>query len=347
MRTKVVWFVALAIVAVACITYWTKNRRTDSRLTAAIRSCNWDLAEQLVHAGADVHTPDRLGVSPLQLIAEQTNRSGGMHEQQSRQERLLYVMLDHDLNIDHHSKQGELAWQAAAMHGHIKMVDRQIGNGVDINQLCNSISPYGKTALGLAASTGDLELARLLLDHHADPNIKASSGVPPLVDAMNAPRTRLELTILLLERGAKVDARSLDGSTALWWAATREDLPVANLLIAHGADVNTQRKDGSTPLHIAAAYGNAKLVSLLLRSGASNAVRTRDGKTPLDLAVHNLHEQPAAKREYEKTLARLHCAKTLSERILIESSIVPWHFRNYVGVISLLMSAAHKANRRS
>jgi Ankyrin repeats (3 copies)/Ankyrin repeats (many copies) len=95
---------------------------------------------------------------------------------------------------------------------------------------------------------------------------------------------------LLLDHGAKVDARDFLGATPLSWAATGGHKNVATLLLARGALVNARtRADetsvhpaAETPLHLAAASGNKEMVALLLARGADVNARNGDGQTPLE-----------------------------------------------------------------
>jgi ankyrin repeat protein len=78
-----------------------------------------------------------------------------------------------------------------------------------------------------------------LLDAHADVESPNSEGQTAL---MLAARTgRLDAAELLLKRGAKVDAREeWGGQTALMWATAQSQPQMVHLLLAHGADVNAR-----------------------------------------------------------------------------------------------------------
>ncbi len=86
-----------------------------------------------------------------------------------------------------------------------------------------------------------------------------------------------------LADGADVsDADAKYGVIPLDWAAMRGDTEAVQLLIDRGADVNGRNKDGSTALHGAAFLGRARAAELLIRKGADTEVRNLRRETPLD-----------------------------------------------------------------
>ncbi|MED5200011.1 MAG: ankyrin repeat domain-containing protein, partial [Gemmatimonadota bacterium] len=66
-----------------------------------------------------------------------------------------------------------------------------------------------------------------------------------------------ELVRGLLQGGAGVDVKQVDGMTALHWAVYHDDADMAGLLMRSGADVNAQNRYGVPPLSTAATNGNA------------------------------------------------------------------------------------------
>ena len=57
-------------------------------------------------------------------------------------------------------------------------------------------------------------------------------------------------------------------STALIWAAMKDDLEIVNALIQAGAEVNKPGYNGRTALYEASHCGSLKCVMLLLSAGA-------------------------------------------------------------------------------
>ena len=103
------------------------------------------------------------------------------------------------------------------------------------------------------------------------------------VAAMKGDGERVEA---LLAAGEDVNVAQGDGSTALHWAAHRNDPQMARLLIEAGADIGATTRVGDlTPLFMAAKNGNATIVELLLDAGAEADSTNTNGTTPLMLAA--------------------------------------------------------------
>jgi len=101
-----------------------------------------------------------------------------------------------------------------------------------------------------------------------------------------AMRGNLEAVRAAIARKADVNAAQIDGSTALHWAADRDDLAMAELLIGAGARVEARTREGVTPLRLAAMNGSAPMIDRLLKAGAdANAPLTPAGDTALMLAA--------------------------------------------------------------
>lgn len=92
----------------------------------------------------------------------------------------------------------------------------------------------------------------------------------------------------LIKQHADVNAPQGDGSTALHWAAYRDDAAMVKALIAAGANVKAATREGAiTPLFMACANGDAAIVGALLAAGADpNSVKS-NGTTALMIAAES------------------------------------------------------------
>jgi ankyrin repeat protein len=92
---------------------------------------------------------------------------------------------------------------------------------------------------------------------------------------------------LLAGLGAKVDARDLDGKTALQIVASDRHIKTVAALLECGADVNAASTWGDTALHAAARRGSRDIVRMLVEAGADIGLRDHSGRTPWVMAVHS------------------------------------------------------------
>jgi ankyrin repeat protein len=113
----------------------------------------------------------------------------------------------------------------------------------------------------------------------------AFSGAPAafaqvsLIDAVKA-LDRPRVTALL-KAGAEVNAREKDGTTALYWAAQKNDLEIGTALVRARADVKAATRYGLTPLQVACLNGSAAFIELLLNAGADVNAATPAGESAL------------------------------------------------------------------
>lgn len=220
--------------------------------------------------------------------------------------------------------QTSTALHAAARQNDVAAITSYIAGGGDLNIRDNKDS----TALSVAASLGNTNAARILLEAGADPNIQDYMGEPalakaaargaediadmlignganlelalpqrnktPLIMAASCKRTNVARKLLMA--GANVNARSGDGRTALMWALSTTNRPMAMVILDYEPDVNVSDIQGSqTPLNTAVriACEDASWVDVckrILDLGAELDTTDEDGKTPLTWAKMFRHE---------------------------------------------------------
>jgi ankyrin repeat protein len=91
----------------------------------------------------------------------------------------------------------------------------------------------------------------------------------------------------LLAQHVNVNAAEPDGSTALHWAAQRNNTEIADLLIAGGANVKAATRYNVTALFLACTNGNAAIIEHLLKAGADANSVFEQGQTALMTAALN------------------------------------------------------------
>ncbi|KAJ4855375.1 ankyrin repeats (3 copies) domain-containing protein [Trichoderma breve] len=95
---------------------------------------------------------------------------------------------------------------------------------------------------------------------------------------------------LLLEVGADVESKDINGQTALTHAARNGYETIVKLLLMNGADVESEDETGWTVLMHAAMSGYEVIVKLLLQTGANFTPRDAHGQTALTHAAMYNHE---------------------------------------------------------
>ena len=115
-------------------------------------------------------------------------------------------------------------------------------------------------------------------------SVGAAGRAVPLVDAVKNGDT--EAVRALLQQ-SDVNAPETDGTTALHWAAHRDDLDTADLLIRAGANVTAANRYGVTPLLLASENGNAALIERLLNAGADPNRTVGEHETALMTAARS------------------------------------------------------------
>ncbi|KAJ0232133.1 Ankyrin repeat-containing domain-containing protein [Hirschfeldia incana] len=188
----------------------------------------------------------------------------------------------------------------------------------------NTKDEAGDTPLVHAARQRQIEMAKYLIDHGADPNIASELGATALHHA--AGTGEIEMLKEWLSRGVPVDSQSESG-TPLIWAAGHDQKDTVQVLLEHNVNPNADTGDdvtpllsavaagakanvfagGATPLHIAVDIGDLELINCLLKVGAHPNQKDEEGNRPLEVA---------ALRENRKIFETLFPLTTKSEYVL-------------------------------
>src|SRR5688572_24328588 len=190
----------------------------------------------------------------------------------------------------------------------VEMIKLLLAAGVDTNAQLNMRRPSnqggrfsdpllstGTTPLLRALVNNDLDVARLLLEGGANPNIYGMGLSPWLYAAgitsgtFNQARggavgnVNTPLLDLMLAHGADVNAK-VTGAASYSGRLARS---------LTGDPVNTTSNEGMTALHVAVRSQNAPFVRYLLDKGARTDIKDASGRTPLDVLNGVRAYQPA------------------------------------------------------
>ena len=144
----------------------------------------------------------------------------------------------------------------------------------------NSVSEQGQTGLYLALKEGNDKVIEALLSAPGlTVDLANAAGETALM--MAALRGQLPWIQRLLDMGAQVDR---PGWTALHYAASGPDSRAVKMLLDRGAKPNAPSPNGTTPLMMAARYGSEPSVDILLAGGADARLRSQLGLSAADFA---------------------------------------------------------------
>jgi len=129
------------------------------------------------------------------------------------------------------------------------------------------------------------EVALLLIDRGAKVDARDAQGRTPLTIA--AEFGNLEAAEALLARGADPYARDeVYRDTPIHYAVLADDVDIVKLLLIRGVDVNLRSgHDGEPPLNYAARWGSVLMIEFLVREGADPNMRDSAGRTPVQVAA--------------------------------------------------------------
>ena len=134
------------------------------------------------------------------------------------------------------------------------------------------------------------EVERIIGKHPEAVNEADEYGYTPLHGL--AEEEHLEIAQYLIDRGARINAATVDGITPLHLAASPE---MASLFLRNGADLEARSREGDTPLLILAGEPDREpAIEVLLEAGANVNATGRDGETALDVALARDEEEKAA-----------------------------------------------------
>lgn len=132
-----------------------------------------------------------------------------------------WVLLAHpQIDIDQINRHQETALMLACLKGQTKMVRTMV------NQHQAQINRIGWTPLHYAASTGQLEIARFLLEHQAEVDAPSPNGTTPLM--MAARGGHIHVAKILLDAGADVFLKNAIGFNAADFAERYHHIEIAS-----------------------------------------------------------------------------------------------------------------------
>ena len=240
-----------------------------SPLLVAIMNSNWDIAERLINAGADVNQWDIYGETPLFTIINLRNRADGGRGtsidplNKTNGTAIFKLLLDKGANPNM-----QLFFRPANLSG--------------------PTNTRGSTPLIRAVNNGDTEIVKLLLEKGADATMYMGDRQTPIHAAIlgrSAEPQVVEMIKLLHKAGTDLNVVALvnhqeevRGGSALHYAVRKRQKETIKLLASLGIDMNLVDQDGLTALDYTQSRGFMPFMALqtpLYKEEAHPAARAR------------------------------------------------------------------------
>ncbi|KAM9406843.1 ankyrin-2-like isoform 16-T17 [Salvelinus alpinus] len=253
----------------------SSTKKGNTALHIASLAGQADVVKMLVKQGAEINSQSQNGFTPLYMAAQENHID------------VVRYLLENGGNQSTATEDGFTPLAIALQQGHNQVVSVLLEN--------DTKGKVRLPALHIAARKDDTKSAALLLqnDHNADVQSKmmvnrtTESGFTPLHIA--AHYGNVNVSTLLLNRGAAVDFTARNGITPLHVASKRGNTNMVRLLLDRGSQIDAKTRDGLTPLHCAARSGHDQAVELLLERGAPMLARTKNGLSPLHMSSQGDH----------------------------------------------------------
>ncbi len=233
-----------------------KNNNGWTPLMTAARYSAPEICMKLIEAGAHVNVKNKGSLTPLMLAVQYSTPE------------VCMKLIEAGADVNAKDNDGWTPLRIAAHYSTLEVCTKLIGGGADVNIKDNK----GVTPLMGAARYSTPEICMKLIKAGANVNAKNNDGWTPLMIA--ARYSTPEICMKLIKAGAHVNVKSKGGGcTALMFAAYLGDDNKVRSLLQAGADVASRDMDGHTALNYAA---QGRIPSSTIIEGMTSAPKHYD-----------------------------------------------------------------------
>jgi ankyrin len=207
-----------------------------------------DLLKLLIAAGADLKAVQKNGRNALHLAAGAANPEA------------VRFLLEQKLQVNALSNSGDTAHGGTPLH--LAVMDKKLGAArilLDHGAPPNARDQYQNSPLMLAATVGSVEMVRLLLDHRALVKGADAQGNTPLHNAAMVRVGRNEIT----PPAGEPEANTQLALNAINNCPAADKLTIVKLLLAKGARPQAKNLEGATPVDFAEKFGTPEILATL------------------------------------------------------------------------------------
>lgn len=199
----------------------------------------------------------------------------------------VQILLEYGADINGVDADGATPLMFAASFGHNAIVSLLLEKSAKLEKKNN----FGNTALSGAVFYQEINCAKTLLSHGANPNVvykptnSLNDGDFQSLLSIAAFRNDQSMVEILLDAGADINSRDKNGLSALHLASLNDQSPILEELIKRGANIEIKDKYGCTPLMVAANSGKINNVETLLLHGANVHATDEEDATAITAAA--------------------------------------------------------------
>ncbi|KAL3417967.1 PFS domain-containing protein [Phlyctema vagabunda] len=271
----------------------SRDRARRTPLSLAVETGYDAVVKLLLEKGAEVEAKDKNGRTPLSLAVE------------TGYDAVVKLLLEKGAEVEAKDKNGRTPLSLAVETEYYAVVKLLLEKGANLE----ARDVEGQTPLMYTVYAprhlGDFQMQlmvleqqnkkRLMIAHQEQDNMIPGSnsheGVRPVVSnrqpgpLWGVEDERKAIVELLLQKGAELEARDMNGRTPLSWAVEKGYMAIVKLLLETGAKQEARDMNGRTPLSWAVENRREAIVELLLEKGAELEARDMANRTPLSWAV--------------------------------------------------------------
>uniref|UniRef100_A0A803T4K2 M-phase phosphoprotein 8 n=1 Tax=Anolis carolinensis TaxID=28377 RepID=A0A803T4K2_ANOCA len=155
-------------------------------------------------------------------------------------------------------------------------------DGEDENHI--AVEAVSSTQLRDAVKNGQYATVKMALNSNEEYNLEQEDSSGMTLVMLAAAGGHDDILRLLIKKGAKVNCRQKNGTTALIHAAEKNNLTTVAILLEAGACMNLQQNNGETALMKACKRGNYDIVRLMIENGADCNILSKHQNSALHFA---------------------------------------------------------------